>query len=295
MSEQKSTIVRTEGGLAWLRGVALAAAEREAPRLGARLAVRMWMTIPRSSAAVDAGAGAARSVLTDGGKRVVVSSWGAGPVVYLLHGWGGHRGQFGAFVTPLVEAGFQIVAVDALGHGESGPGSYGRRRGLMPDFTAALAAAARRFGPPHGVIAHSLGASAAAVATLDGFPSGRLVLIAPISSPMSGLDIFAKWLRIGPRVRAEMPRRIERIGRIPMTRFDVASRAAEREELPPALVIHDTGDRTVPFDTGALVSAAWPGARLERTHGLGHRRILADPSVVAKAVGFIAAVPAVTP
>jgi len=291
MSEQKSTIVRTDGWT-WLRGAALAAAEREAPRLGARLAVRMWMTIPP---AAKAAAGEPRTVLTEGGKRFVASSWGTGPVVYLLHGWGGHRGQFGAFVDPLVATGFQVVAVDALGHGESGPGRYGRGRGLMPDFIVALEAAVRRFGAPHGVIAHSLGASAAAVATLDGFPSGRLVLIAPISSPMPTLDIFAKWLGIGPRVRAEMPRRIERIARIPMARLDIVSRAAEREELPPALIIHDTGDRTVPFDTGVLVTAAWPGARLERTQGLGHLRILADPSVVERAVGFIAAVPAITP
>ncbi len=294
MSEQKSTIVRTGSttGFAWLRGVALAAAEREAPRLGARLAVRMWMTIPP---AAKVALGEPKTVLTDGGNRFVASAWGEGPVVYLLHGWGGHRGQFGAFVQPLVASGFRVVAVDALGHGESGPGRYGRGRGLMPDFIAALEAAVRRFGPPHGVIAHSLGASAAAVATLDGFPSGRLVLIAPMSSPLSALDIFAKWLGIGPRVRAEMPRRIERISRIPLARLDIVARAAECEELPPALVIHDTGDRTVPFDSGVLVTAAWPGARLERTQGLGHLRILADPSVVAQAVGFIAAVPAVTP
>lgn len=290
MSELKSTIVRA-GKLTTLRGVALAMAEREAPRLGARLAVRMWMTIPPSG---ERAPGAPRTVLTDGGKRIAVSSWGAGPVVYLLHGWGGHRGQFGAFVAPLTAAGFSVVAVDALGHGESGPGHYGKGRGLMPDFIAALEAAVRRFGPPHGVIAHSLGASAAAVATLDGFPGGRLVLIAPMANPMAALDIFAKWTGIGPRVRAEMPRRIERISRIPMARLDIASRAAECEELPPTLVIHDTGDRTAPFDAGVLVTAAWPGARLERTEGLGHLRILANPSVVTKAVGFISAVPAVT-
>lgn len=293
MAAQKSTIVRTGGMGAALRGVALAAAEREAPRLGARLAVRMWMTIPppmgKAVPSREPVRGGPRVALAGG---AVASSWGAGPVVYLLHGWGGHRGQFGAFVAPLVDAGFQVVAVDAFGHGESGPGRYGKGRALMPDFIDPLEAAVRRFGAPHGVIAHSLGASAAAVATLDGFASGRLVLISPISSPMSGLDIFAKWVGIGPRVRAGMPRRIERITRIPMARFDIPSRAAECEELPPALIIHDTGDRTVPFDTGVRVAAAWPGARLERTDGLGHLRILAAPPVVATAVGFLGAVPA---
>jgi pimeloyl-ACP methyl ester carboxylesterase len=278
----------------------LALAEREAPRLGARLAVRMWMTIPPPGApGRDPFRGLAepgeRVALRAAGKRqasVVAESWGSGPVVYLLHGWAGYRGQFGAFVRPLVGAGFRAVAVDALGHGESGTGYYGRGRGLMPDFTEALRAAIERFGPPHGLVAHSLGASAAAIAVLDGVTVDRLVLIAPISTGMSGIDIFARRAGVGPRVRALMPGRIERLARMPMSRFDIVSRAAECEELPPALVIHDAGDRTVPFDLGVLVAAAWPGGQLERTDGLGHRRVLIDPGVIASAVGFVSGFPA---
>ncbi len=36
---------------------------------------------------------------------------------------------------------------------------------------------------------------------------------------------------------------------------------------------------------------AWPGAQLVTTDGLGHRRILRDPVVVAGATSFIAAHP----
>jgi pimeloyl-ACP methyl ester carboxylesterase len=211
--------------------------------------------------------------------------------VYLLHGWGGYRGQFGAFVEPLTSAGFRVVAIDALGHGDSGPGLFGRGRGLLPDFTSALDAAIDRFGPPHGLIAHSLGASAAAITVLNGLPVTRLVLIAPISTTMSGVEIFARMARIGPRVRALMPRRIERIARMPLTHFDIVSRAAECEDLPPVLVVHDSGDRMVPFDLGALVAAAWPGGQLLRTDGLGHLRILSDPAVLGAVTGFVAGVP----
>ena len=287
-SAQKSTIVRTNRGSAWLRGVALAMAEREAPRLGARLGVRMWMTIPPAARSASLAANGSRVELTVRRQRVVTETWGAGPVVYLLHGWAGHRGQFGAFVAPLVRAGFQVVTIDALGHGESGTGRYGKGRALMPDFIDALNCAIKRYGPAHAVIAHSMGASAAAIATLDGLSPGRLVLIAPISNPMSALDIFVRWAGIGPRVRAEMPRRIERLTRMPAARFDIAARAAECDELPPALVIHDAGDRTVPFDSGVVVTTAWPGARLERTEGVGHLRILANPAVIATAIDFVA-------
>jgi len=290
---QKSTIVRANIGNQ-LRGAALAFAEREAPRLGARLAVRMWMTIPPPAPPVYGPAGE-RVVLRAEGKRkpsVVAESWGAGPPVYLLHGWAGHRGQFSAFTDPIAGAGFRVIAVDGLGHGESGPGRYGRGRGLMPDFISALEAAIAHYGPPHGLVAHSLGASAAAVAVLNGLPAGRLVLLAPIANALSGIDIFARIAGVGPRVRAQMPRRVERLTRLPMAHFDIVTRAAECDELPPALVIHDTADRTVPFDHGVLVASAWPGARLERTEGLGHRRMLMAPRVTEAAAGFLAGVAA---
>jgi pimeloyl-ACP methyl ester carboxylesterase len=293
-SIEKSTIVRTDKprrpGHRLLRFM-LALAERDAPGLGARLAARMWMTIP----VVRADGGKGR--LTEPGERVVLrghgaseivtESWGQGPAVYLLHGWAGNRQQFDAFVEPLVSAGFRAVTIDSPGHGESGPGRFGRGRSLQPDFAAALRAAFGHYGTPHGVVAHSLGASATAISTLDGLATSRLVLISPVSNAYSGLDIFVKTAGIGPKIRARMPRRIERITRLPAAHFDIAARAAEVDELPPALVIHDSSDRYVPFDQGVLVASAWPGARLKNTEGLGHIRILRDQAVIAAAVEFL--------
>lgn len=284
----KSTIVRA-GTSDRLRRFALALIEREAPALGARLAVRMWMTLPAAPTATDLprlSPPGNRTFLESG---VAAESWGDEdhPAVYLMHGWAGYRGQLGAFVTPLTEAGFQVVALDAPGHGESAPGMYGRRRALMPDFIAALRSAISHYGAPAGVVAHSLGASAVAVAAVDGLAAKRLVLIAPVANVMSGLDIFTRAAGVGPRVRARMPRRVERITGMPAAHFDIAARAAECEELPPALVIHDVADKRVPFDNGALVAAAWPDSRLETTEGLGHLRILSDQRVIDTAVAFL--------
>jgi pimeloyl-ACP methyl ester carboxylesterase len=56
-----------------------------------------------------------------------------------------------------------------------------------------------------------------------------------------------------------------------------------------ALVIHDRGDRDVPFAQGAAIAAAWPGARLHAVEGLGHYRVLRDPAVIEAAVAFLRA------
>lgn len=293
ISNQKSTNVRARMRRRWTgprtAAVLLRTAERRAPGLGARLAVRLWLTIPPRGTATTTSATTTTTgtrTTLDGG--IVVETWGAGPPVYLLHGWAGHRGQFAEFTEPLAQAGYRVIAIDAPGHGDSGPGRHGPRRADMLDFIGALRSATVRYGRPHAVIGHSFGASAAAVATLDGLPARRLVLIAPVATISSGLDYFARIISIGPRIRARMTPRIERIAGRPAADFDIAARAAELDELPPALVIHDTSDKEVPFGDGALVAGAWPGGRLLASDGLGHKRILRDAGLVETVTAFLA-------
>ena len=55
----------------------------------------------------------------------------------------------------------------------------------------------------------------------------------------------------------------------------------------PLLVVHDRGDATVPWEEGAAIAAAWPDAEFVTTTGLGHRDIVRDGDVVARAVAFM--------
>jgi pimeloyl-ACP methyl ester carboxylesterase len=55
----------------------------------------------------------------------------------------------------------------------------------------------------------------------------------------------------------------------------------------PLLVVHDEGDDVVPFADGAALAAAWPGARLVRTTGLGHRAVLRAAGVIDEVVQFV--------
>ena len=56
----------------------------------------------------------------------------------------------------------------------------------------------------------------------------------------------------------------------------------------PLLLLHDEGDREVPFAHGQAVAAAWPGGHLLPLRGLGHRRLLRDPAVIQAVVEFVA-------
>jgi len=70
--------------------------------------------------------------------------------------------------------------------------------------------------------------------------------------------------------------------------MDLPQMAPSLPEIP-LLVLHDREDGEVPFADGDAIAAAWPGASIEPTEGLGHRRILRAPHVLARAVEFVSA------
>jgi pimeloyl-ACP methyl ester carboxylesterase len=306
---QKGTIVRS-----------FALLEQVAPAAGARWAERLWFGIPRARGRRDRPAQPGRQFRLDVDGRTVagevwgddagraavgpapgqapdrvVSGWtdpgGPGwvdrPVVYLVHGWGGWRWQLDALVEPLVEAGFRVVAFDAPSHGDSDPGPEGPGRSTILEFADALAAVVAANGPAHAIVAHSLGATAAAYAVRHGLPVGRLAFISPMADPLPYTRTFAGRLGFGERTRTRLVARLERRIGMPMSAFDVPAMAG-KVPTPPLLLVHDRQDAETGWSDSAAIAQSWPDARLLSTSGLGHRRILRAPAVVAEVVGFVA-------
>lgn len=259
-----------------------------APRAAGRRAVDLWCTYPTGARRRDLrpGPGDLTRLPAVRGGDVVVESWGAGPVVYLVHGWGGWRGQLGAFVGPLVAAGHRVVAFDAPGHGEAAPGFMGPGRGTLMELVEALEAVGRVMGPAAGVVAHSLGTTSAAHVVHEGFPTDRLVLVAPNGSFVDLVGRFAGALGLRGRTTNELRAALEQATGHRLADFDIAPLGADGG-MPDTLVVHDRRDRQVAHAEGEAIAAAWPNARLVSTDGLGHQRILADPTVVAAVVGHL--------
>jgi pimeloyl-ACP methyl ester carboxylesterase len=277
---QKSTIVRS-----------LRVLERVAPAVGAALAERLWFTVPRAGGRRDRLAPPGRPFAVQvNGRTVAGEAWGEDPgerpVVYLVHGWGGWGGQLDAFVAPLVEAGHRVVAFDALGHGGSGPGPSGPGRSNILELADSLAAVVAAHGPAAAVVAHSLGATATAHAMRGGLAVDRAVFVSPMADPLPYTRTFAARLGFGERVRTRMVRRIERRVGMPLSAFGVPD-LARAMATPPLLLVHDRQDAETGWADSEAIARAWPGARLVTTTGLGHRRILRDPSVVAEVARFL--------
>jgi predicted alpha/beta hydrolase family esterase len=266
-----------------LMRVALAGLAALSPTLAARYAERLFFTPPRPrTSRVGLPPGAQRLDVRSRYGRLAAWAWGSGPVVYLLHGWGGRAEQLGGFVAPLVSRGFRAIAVDGPAHGASS----GRRTSGV-EMGRALAEVVTQHGPARGVVAHSLGAAAVTFAIREGLRVERLAFVGPPADPLTWVARFGRQLGLGAAVMAEMQRQSEK--RI-QARWEDLPLVPLRglTDLPPLLVVHDRDDREVRSADGAAIASAWPGARLLETGGLGHHRVLRDPAVVASVVAFLA-------
>jgi hypothetical protein len=179
-----------------------------------------------------------------------------------------------------------VVACAAPAPAPADPGPGGPGRATILDFVDALTSVVAAYGPAHAVVAHSLGATAAAYAVGRGLEAGRLVFLAPMADPLPYTRTVAGRLGFGERVRARLVARLERRVGVPMADFDVPAVAA-RVPTPPLLLVHDREDAETAWSDSAAIARAWPDARLVTTAGLGHRRILRAPAVVAEVAGFV--------
>ena len=263
-----------------------------APETAARVAARWFLTPPRHrrpAAEITLLERAHARPLFVGGRRIEMWKWGWGPAVLLVHGWGGRGAQLGAFVDPLVRGGLSVVTFDAPGHGLAASGQV-----TIPEMTAALRAVADTQRPLAGLIAHSVGATVAARALYEGLPANAVVLVAPAAELAGPATWFARGLGFSPRIGELMREHVEHREGKPWSAFDITMLGPALGV--PLLVVHDRGDVEVPWQHGRLVAQSWAGpADVLTTDGLGHRRILRDPTVVGTATAFIAGRNALTP
>ncbi|MFB6611104.1 alpha/beta hydrolase family protein [Agromyces sp. NPDC056379] len=271
------------------------AASRVSPDLGAALALPLFMRVGRRTpvAGTDlATHRAARrgSVRIPGLRRtgvdVVTYEWGAGErTVLLAHGWQSRASVFGPLIRELRSEGFRVLAFDAPANGDSpGRGTY------LVDHLDVIAELTRREGPWHALVGHSFGSLAALVATHDGIPTTRVVGIAGAADPRIFVDGFGEMLGLDARTRDALAARFA--DRVLTGEPDPFERySAVRHPLPsatPLLLVHDRGDRRVPFaESERLLAANRDHARLLATEGLGHNRVLRADATLDAVMEFL--------
>lgn len=222
--------------------------------------------------------------LQHGAHTIPVYSWGYGSAVLMVHGWSGGGIQFGAFVKPLVKAGYRVVAFDAPAHGRA----QGSQTNLY-DMAEVVYKVAASVGPVEAIIAHSIGSLAAARAVVDGVQTQHLVLLAPPRDLDSVVTGFGATLGLSPAMVAEQRRRMERkFGPDVWQQFSFDGLAPQLAT--HGLVVVDRDDQSVPASDSDRVQRSWPGSEKLQTEGLGHHKLLWHPSVVERVYSTLATV-----
>lgn len=186
-----------------------------------------------------------------------------------------------AIISRLIEGGFEVIAFDAIGNGDSDG-----NESSMLHFAETLSEASVHFGPFHGVVGHSIGASAIPFALTKDLRTSKVVMISARDDLQHFLTRFLELIE-ADQSHFEPVRQIwdQVIG---WDRIMAAnpSRLAATLELP-GLIIHDRQDEDVPFADSERIHAAWKNSQLHLTDSLGHVRIVRSKEVAQLIAEFM--------
>jgi pimeloyl-ACP methyl ester carboxylesterase len=258
-----------------------------APNLAGRIAANRFLTPrsrPISKSAHSILSQARHMRIRHGSRELAAYLWSAdGPTILLVHGWESNAGSMRAFVRPLLNRGFRVIAFDAPAHGASS----GRQTNIM-DMGGAIRTIINKLGPVHGIVAHSFGA-AATLFLLSREPDIHVNRVVSVGAPSKLIDIIRVWtsfLSLPEPIVTQMRRRlVDRVG-LPIDAYAVET-AVSRLTMP-GLIIHDKNDTIVPFTNAEAIQRHWQSASLIATNGLDHRGALQNRDTIQKIVAFLA-------
>jgi esterase/lipase len=209
---------------------------------------------------------------------------GAGRRALLLHGFESSAANFGHFVTPLIDKGYEVLAFDAPAHGRSS-GKMANAL-IYKEFIQHIH---QEYGPIESYIGHSFGglALSLALAEIKHDDSWRAVLIAPATKTSTAIDHLFQLLGSNNKeVRKEFDQIIFELAKHPVEWFSI------KRTLPQVqariLWIHDEMDNITPWrDAEEIKEENHLTIQFVITRGLGHRRIYRDAEVGKTIVYFM--------
>ncbi len=204
-----------------------------------------------------------------------------GKKILIVHGFRSYAYKFEKYVQALKKEGFETIAFDAPAHGTSG--------GKLINayiYKNALLKIEELYGPFYGIMGHSFGGLAAALAfeQLPGKENRKLVLIAPAETARA-IDNFFSIIPLDEKVRVAFTQLIGEIADQPVSYYSVGR--VVKGLSSPVLWVHDKQDNICPFeDVKPLLSLDMPRVKFLLTEQLGHNNIYKDNGVCREIVGF---------
>jgi len=214
-------------------------------------------------------------------KAVKCWKWGSGPSILLAHGWNGRGIQLYHFIEPLIQRGYSALTYDAPGHGES----QGRTSSYF-EFTDTIRTLLNSSNGHEirGVIAHSLGGSAVVNSIEKENLPLEAVLIAPALRLKEVLYGFFDYVGVPSDLYEILIKEYEDQFGYNMHRDNPVNLLGEINS--KILIVHDKNDPTIPYVDSREISERFANIELHTTERLGHKKVLAESSVVNLALDY---------
>jgi pimeloyl-ACP methyl ester carboxylesterase len=208
--------------------------------------------------------------------------WGEGPLVILVHGWGGRAAQMAPLSVTLAGQGFRCVALDITGHGDT-PNRLVRWHYFLRDVEA-LTRSLR--SDVHAYVGHSSGGTTLMALRRRGkIKAQRYVCVCSPSYPFLALDSVRQSFNPRESVLERHKLYLADEFGIPWPDLESGGSFAGADE--NFLLFYDERDRLVPHTEGDRIHARCARSTFEKTSNYGHRRILTAPELHSAVGGFL--------
>ncbi len=202
--------------------------------------------------------------------------------ILIVHGFGSNVYKFDNYVIALLKEGFEVLAFNAPGHGNS----QGKRINALL-YRDMILAVNNQFGPLYGIIAHSLGglATSLAMEQITHNQPAKIVLIAPATETKTAIAHFFSIVKVDAKIITAFYELIESLAKQPITYFSVAR--IVRKAHFNTLWVHDEEDNICSFeDVRPLLAENISKLEFFITKGLGHNKIYKTNLTKDKVVHF---------
>jgi pimeloyl-ACP methyl ester carboxylesterase len=220
------------------------------------------------------------------GHTVKLYEWGKkdAPIILLAHGWESRGTALRMFIPHLLKKGYQVVAFDALGHGDS----TGVKNNL-PTNARTIAAVIGHYGGIYGAICHSFGCSSIIYAQQfvdNSIEIEKLVFLAVPHNTQKIIDNYLHLFQVPNTIREKFYSILKKNNVVPIEKMDV-SKAYREVKVKDLLLVHDRHDEITSLDAAEKVVHHWDNAKLLITEGYGHFRLAKNPDVLKRIIDFI--------
>jgi pimeloyl-ACP methyl ester carboxylesterase len=238
------------------------------PSLGAKLALKLFCT-PQNGRIKPHQAsflfGAEQKVIQIQQHSIQTYHWaGKGSRVLLLHGWENNTYRWKKLIKLLNAADFDIVAMDAPGHGASNGKHFDAYQ-----YSKTIQAVCNYYQPEH-IVAHSI-AGFTAMYYLSHTGNAGIKSLISLAAPDRLIELtqfFCRLLGFNKRLMKAYDKEFTNYFPMPQQYYN-ASDFVKKLHIQ-GLIIHDENDALNKFSDGISIHKNWSNSEFIATKGLGH-------------------------